>query len=164
MAIEPVLANLRQELQTISEGSTRQFEEEFAPVHVEWHSSDNNLGRGTFQGDFIGFISFHHEVVLAHQAMRTKNGEPVEDEMRRPRPPYRDSIDTITDPENFSNALEGWHNRVHMNPIYPEDFMDPAVNIFLPLFWQFHTFIDNKFMAWLNNNNIQYDDVDHTVV
>lgn len=158
MAIESVLTNLRQELQTISEGTTRQFEEEFAPIHVEWHNSR------TFDGDDIGFLSFHHEVVQAHKAMRMKNGEPVESEMRRPRPPYRRFIDALTDPESFSNAIEDWHNAVHMNRIYPEDFMDPALNIFMPLFWQFHTLIDNKFMSWLNNNNTEYDDVDHTVI
>lgn len=164
MAIEPVLRNLRDELEAISGGSTRQFEEEFAPIHVEWHDSDNSLGRGTFEGDFIGFLSFHHEVVLAHRAVRRNNGEPVEREMRRPRPPYRRRIDTINGPEGFSDAIEGWHNRVHMNPIYPEDFMDPAVNIFLPLFWQFHTFIDNRFMDWLERRNIFFDDLDHTIV
>ncbi len=158
MVIESVLTNLRQELQIISGGTTQQFLDEFSPIHVEWHNSR------TFDGDDIGFLSFHHEVILAHRDILTKNGEPVQGEMRRPRPPYRASIDAMTDPESFSNAIEDWHNSVHMNPIYPDDFMDPAVNIYLDIFWQFHTLIDNKFMSWLGTNGVNYDDVDHTVV
>jgi hypothetical protein len=171
MAIEPILTNFRQELQTISGGSTRQFEEAFAPIHGEWHDSndDPNVGRGTFQGDFIGFLSFHHEVVLAHQAMRTKNGETVEGEITTTNPPYGEfddgtsiDIDALTDPQSFSDTIQNWHNGVHHHGTM--EFMDPRRNIFMPLFWQFHTFIENKFMAWLNNNNIVYDDVDHTMV
>ncbi len=158
MVTEPVLTNLRQELQTISAGTTQQFLDEFSPIHVEWHN------RRDFNGDNIGVLSFHHEVILAHADLLTRNGEPVQGEMRRPRPPYRGSIDVQPDAESFSNAIEDWHNSVHMNPIYPEDFMDPAVNIYMDIFWQFHTLIDNKFTAWLSANGMNYDDVDHTVV
>lgn len=158
MAIEPVITNLRQELRLISGGTTQQFLDQLAPLHVEWHNSRD------FNGDPVGFLSFHHEVLTVYTDLLRRNGEPVQQEMRRPRPAYRRFIDTITAPADFSTAIEDWHNSVHMNPIYPDDFMDPARNIYLDLFWQFHTLIENKFMKWLTDNSTAYDDLDHTLV
>jgi len=158
LGIEHVVTILRNELQMLSDGTTKEFLDEFAPIHVEWHASRD------FDGDPIGFLSFHHEVVEAYVALLRKHHEPVQKAMRKPKPPYRKHIDTLTDPESFSNALEDWHNSVHMNPIYPPDFMDPAKNVYMNLFWKFHTLIDDKFMAWIKKNHIKYEDVNHIVV
>jgi hypothetical protein len=158
MTVEKVIRDLRDELQTVSESDTRQFLDDFAPIHVEWHTSRR------FDGMDIGFLSFHHEVIIAHTAILKKNGEKVQKAMTRPRPAYRKHIDTVTDPEHFSNDLEDWHNSVHMNHIYPMDFMNPAKNIYMDLFWRFHTLIDNKFTAWIKRNSLEYGELDHTAI
>lgn len=158
MAIEHVITNLRQTLETISAGTVKQFEDELAPIHVEWHHAR------VFEDEPVGFLSFHHEVIQAHTTVLTRNGVSVQKPMRNPKPHYRKHIDSLTDPESFSQAIEDWHNSVHMNPIYPMDFMDPAKNIYMDLFWQFHTLIEDKFIVWLKKHNVKYDDVSHALV
>lgn len=159
MTIETVVRELRDELQSISDGTTRQFLDDFAPIHVEWHSSR------TFDGRPIGFLSFHHEVLAVHTVLMKRNGEKVQKPMTRPKPAYRKHIDTLTDQESFSNSLEDWHNSVHMNHhLYPMEFMDPAKNVYMGLFWRFHTLIDHKFTAWIKKNSLKYEDLDHQIV
>jgi len=164
MAIEPVVNDLRQWLQLTSTSTTNLFLQAFEEVHYDWHWDASNTGRGTFQGSPIGFLSFHHEVVQVHNQLVRRNGEPLPTAWTNPRPPYDTRIDNQRDPESFSLWIENWHNRVHTNPIYPTQFLDPRQNIYMFLFWRLHQLVEDKFMAWLRNNSISYDDVDHTAV
>jgi hypothetical protein len=85
--------------------------------------------------------------------------------MAKTSPPYRPVIDQATDAIQFSNAIEGWHNLVHRNTKrYGAAFSDPRKNIYMRRFWQFHTFIDGKFQAWLVAQSETYDALDHTAV
>ena len=85
--------------------------------------------------------------------------------MAHTSPPYRPVIGTAPDAPHFSSDIEGWHNMVHRNTAkYGVDFADPKKNIYMPRFWQFHTFIDRKFKTWLGAHGQTYDSVDHTVV
>ena len=36
-------------------------------------------------------------------------------------------------------------------------------NIYMSRFWNFHKFIENKFLSWLSKNNIDYNDIDHSI-
>jgi hypothetical protein len=164
MTIEQVVKDLRQWLQSVSGSTTDRFLHAFEEIHFEWHFAESNIGRGTFQGSPIGFLSFHHEVVLVHNDLLRRNREPIPTAMSNPRPQYDPRIDAQPDPESFSLWIENWHGRVHTNPIYPPEFGDPRQNIYMFMFWQFHQLVEDKFMDWLQNNNISYDDVDHTVV
>lgn len=160
MAIEPVITNFRQKLQTISSGTKTNFLKKFANIHNKWHMDEMMNGIGTFNGAPIGFLSFHHEVVTVYIPKYDPNITP----MANPSPPYKQSIDNITNPVMFSQSLEGWHNLVHRNPIYGANFGKPKKNIYMKIFWQFHKFIDNKFQSWLAKNNLNYDAIDHTQV
>ena len=33
-------------------------------------------------------------------------------------------------------------------------------NIYMSRFWNFHKFIENKFLSWLSKNNIDYNDIE----
>jgi hypothetical protein len=169
MVIEQVIRDLRQYLQDISAGATRDFLDEFSPVHVNWHTWENLAGVGQFNNQQIDFLSFHHEVVQAYIGVLRRNNEPIPSPLRITYPPYDTRIDGIRDPYSFSRILENWHVLVHRNVRsrggpYPDEFSNGAVNIYLRLFWQFHFLIESKFLQWLQNNNVRYEDVDHTMM
>jgi hypothetical protein len=68
LAIEAVVTNLRQELQSISGGTKKRFLGKFATIHSRWHMDEMMTGTGTFKGSPIGFLSFHHEVLGVYVA------------------------------------------------------------------------------------------------
>jgi hypothetical protein len=163
LVIEPVVDNLRQELQLITNGTKTKFLGRFATIHSKWHMDEMMTGSGTFRGSTNGFLSFHHEVLTVYISKfdTTLTAGP----MANTSPPYRPVIDSISKSVQFSNALEGWHNLVHRNTRkYGRNFSDPKKNIYMKRFWQFHKFIDDKFQSWLSNNQLTYDDMDHTLV
>jgi hypothetical protein len=169
MVLEPVIHDVRQYLQDISSGSTRDFVEQFSFAHVDWHNWEARTGTGQFNNQLIDFLSYHHEVVQAYIGVLRKNNEPVPSPLGFPVPRYDTRIDSIRDPYSFSRTLEGWHGLVHTNVRsrggpYPDWFDDPAENVKHTLFWQFHFLIESKFLQWLQNNNMRYEDVDHTIM
>ncbi|MBI3416220.1 MAG: hypothetical protein HY043_13070 [Verrucomicrobia bacterium] len=163
MATEPVITNLRTKLATISAGTEQQFLDSFKTIHNTWHMAEMMSGAGTFGGKPIGFLSFHHEVISVYIAKFKPGLAPGP--MAKTSPPYKKVTDLAPDAQQFSNTIEGWHGRVHNNAAkYGPDFADPKKNIYMPRFWQFHKFIDNKFQSWLAAHQQSYGDVDHTVV
>jgi hypothetical protein len=163
MAIEPVVANLRAKLGAISGGTEKKYLDGFKSIHNKWHMAEMMSGTGTFGGRPIGFLSFHHEVLSVYVAKFKPSLAPGP--MGHTSPPYRPLIDTAPDAPHFSSDIEGWHNMVHRNvQKYGAAFADPKKNIYLPRFWQFHKFIDEKLQSWLGANQQAYDDVDHTIV
>ena len=163
MALEPVITSLRAKLAAISTGTEKKYLDSFKTIHNKWHMDEMNTGTGTFGGAAIGFLSFHHEVLSVYVA-RFKPGL-VPGPMGQPLPPYRPAIDNAPDARRFSSDVEGWHNLVHRNVAkYGADFADPKKNIYLPRFWQFHAFIDQKLQGWLGAHGQAYDALDHTLV
>ncbi len=66
MAIEQVVTKLRAKLASISGGTKKQFLDGFKTIHNAWHMAEMNKGVGTFGGQPLGFLSFHHEVVSVY--------------------------------------------------------------------------------------------------
>ena len=163
MPTETVIKNLRAKLATISAGTEANFLNSFKTIHSTWHMAEMMSGAGTFGGKPVGFLSFHREVISVYIAKFKPGLAPGP--MAHASPPYRAVIDNAPDVFQFSNAIEGWHGRVHNNAKkYGPDFAAPKKNIFMPRFWQFHKFIDGKLQGWLDHNQQAYADVDHTVV
>ncbi len=163
MAIEPVITKLRAKLGSISGGTKKHFLDSFKTIHNSWHMAEMNKGVGTFGGEAIGFLSFHHEVVSVYVAKFAPGLVPGP--MAKTSPPYRLRIDGANDAAQFSSEIEGWHNLVHRNTKkYGGAFADPKKNIYLLRFWQFHKFIDEKFQGWLQAHQESYTDVDHSAV
>ena len=163
MAIEPVISALRTKLASISGGTQKKYLDGFKSIHNKWHMAEMMTGTGTFSGKPIGFLSFHREVLSVY-VDKFKPGL-VPGSMAHTSPPYRPLIDTAPDAPHFSSDIEGWHNMVHRNAKkYGADFADPKKNIYMKRFWQFHKFIDQKFQTWLGAHQLNYDDVDHTIV
>jgi hypothetical protein len=163
MAIEPVVTNLRTKLASISGGAKKHFLDGFKTIHNAWHMAEMNKGVGTFGGQPIGFLSFHHEVLSVYVAKFAPKLRPGP--MAKTSPPYRQRIDGAHDAPQFSSEIEGWHNLVHRNvKKYGAAFADPKKNIYLTRFWQFHKLIDEKFQTWLQAHQQDYNDVDHVVV
>jgi hypothetical protein len=162
MTIEPVVVKLRNRLNSISTGSKNDFLKKFSVIHARWHHAEMMDGIGTFNGSTIGFLSFHHEVIRIYIGKFNQNL--TAGSMAKPSPPYRKLIDSISDSLEFSHALEGWHGLVHMNPKYGPNFGNPTKNIYMPRFWNFHKFIEDKFLRWLEKNKIDYNDINHTMI
>jgi hypothetical protein len=173
MGVPTSITQWRDFLQSISGGSQIDFESALTEIHAAWHRNRS------FKGWQIGFLCFHHEMVGAHNtciennggttppAWRGKNDPPGLPEIAQVAPgmiqgcPSQTTPDSIlqnTDPVQFSNNLEHWHDCVHMNPAYPADFMDPRMNVYMYMFWCWHRLIDDYFIAWCDKN-ISYDDI-----
>lgn len=126
---------------------------EFAPVHDWWHSQP----RATRP---IGFLTFHW-IVIQNFGKTFSGGQiPVE-----PSPLFQfpgifnnpgqfvNSLDLL---EEYSNDLESWHNQVHQS--VGGTFLDAAQNVYLSIFWQFHTFLNLRFVEALNQGlNMTFD-------
>lgn len=156
-------------MQLISQGTVDDFYDEFSTVHATWHQWESLTGIGRFNGENIGFLSFHAEVIYYYGQVLDRNGIARPTALSNLLPPYDNRIDGIQDPWNFSRSIEGWHNGVHRNVvsnggIYPDQLFDPRENIKMRLFWGLHLFINLKFTQWMTNNNINYDDLEHTIV
>ena len=54
---------------------------------------------------------------------------------------------SLGDLENYSAAVEGWHNDAHMiiGEVTGLDMMDPLANVFFTEFWNLHFFINERF-------------------
>jgi hypothetical protein len=183
LATERVIVELRAFLRSISNASVIHFESGFANVHMAWHRSR------MYNGKPIGFLSFHHEVVTARNALirkqggtpplpwRGKNNPPGDPPLPAgPLPRYpgtwiqtrlRDRnplpLNNISDPQKFTRYIETWHDEVHSNPVYPGQFGNPSVNIHMRLFWNWHALIEQLFFNWMRNQNLTYDSVDHKI-
>ena len=163
MTIEPAIIKLRAKLAVISAGSKSDFLAAFAVIHTKWHTSEMMSGQGKWNGSAYGFLSFHHEVLAVYQARFAPSLAPGT--MAHTSPPFRPAIDNAPDAATFSNMLEDWHNSVHRNTTkYGANFADPAKNIYMPRFWQFHKFINIQFDQWLTAHGQVYDAIDHAVV
>jgi hypothetical protein len=179
MAVEEVITELRQYLQSISHGSVLAFENGFVDVHARWHFGLFGRGARRFNNLPIGFLCFHHEALNIRNEVIKRNGGTPPQPWRGlndppgmpagPDPPYPGRqrlppLNSITDPATFSISLEDWHNEVHNNTReYGKNFADPSKNIFMPLFWCWHAFIEKTFLDWLIQNNMNYEgDVDKT--
>jgi len=123
---------------------------EFELIHDYWHSTNR----------FLGFLSFHRTVIETLKIAMNDAGMNLPGPWTTSNPAYDASIDNITDGEDFSLAVEMWHNRVHNNSAYSE-IMNPRTNIYTYRFWGLHMFIDKKFTDWLSKNNLKFEDVDH---
>ena len=64
-------------------------------------------------------------------------------------PSYPSAIDGISDPVDFSDKIEEWHNGVHNSDM---TLMNPATTIRRPKFWALHGFIEGKFKEWIKNH------------
>lgn len=126
---------------------------DFELIHDYWHRTNR----------FLGFLSFHRTVIATLKIAMNDAGMNLPGPWTTQIPAYDTSIDSITSAEDFSLAIEMWHNRVHNNSDYAE-LMDPRTNIYTYRFWGLHMLIDKKFTEWLSNNNTQFEDVDHNRV
>jgi hypothetical protein len=177
--VEQFLINLRTSLSELTHGSQQDFENGFAPLHIQWHDSQpSGPGSGGEWIDSdgnaytIGFLSFHAEAVnaLGKVPFADLHLWSEQDSPPGPHPPYPAALDSISDPHEFSTKLETWHDDVHDNTVgsggeYPDAFSDRAQNIKMAMFWWWHSLINNLFMSWLSNNNIDYDSgIDHEAV
>jgi len=119
-------------LTQMSKGTEKSFLKDLENIHDDWH----RRGR-SFEGDPIGFLSFHREIIGHYKKVLRKEGKKL------PKPfgksqlmhPYHDWIDGLNNPESFSNAIEDWHNSLHRDHPDPK-FMDPKKNIYMPDFWK----------------------------
>jgi hypothetical protein len=181
VAIERVIVELRAYLRTISTSSIIHFESGFENTHMIWHRNR------VFRNKSIGFLSFHHEVVNARNALIRKNGgTPNRPWKGRNNPPgvpagpnprypgtwirtrlgvrNPPSLNSITNPQQFSNYLEMWHNEVHSNPEYPPQFGNSVVNVHMYLFWCWHALVEEIFLNWVRSHNLTYDGLNHAIV
>jgi len=126
---------------------------DFELIHDYWHGTNR----------FLGFLSFHRTVIATLEIAMNDAGMNLPGPWTTQVPAYDTSIDAITVAEDFSLAIEMWHNRVHNNTDYSE-LMNPRTNIYTYRFWGLHMLIDKKFTEWLNTNNINFEDVDHNRV
>ncbi len=141
--------DVQAELQTMAvtnAGNAWGFLQAFAPVHAQWHLERSQGQQST------GFLTFHK---IAIDALLQAAGGTVQLQPSSilPYPPEVAALGQQTgelDAFAFSQEIEGWHNGVHMtvgNQI--PQFMQPRINIFLQLFWDFHAFIDQQFDTML---------------
>lgn len=148
-------------LKEISTGTKGSFLGELEDIHDNWHRNRD------FEGSFIGFLSFHREIIFYYRRVLRKHGQKL------PRAftlgqlsamhAYESWIDGLDNERIFSQAIENWHNSVHRNHHDP-DFMDPKKNIYLTDFWKLHLFLNNRFTRFLRTNGIRYQDVNHRFV
>jgi hypothetical protein len=124
------------------------FLSRLAPVHRRWHGISFALRP-------VGFLTFHREVIGAFRSSLDSVGSGGLFPMAWDDPsyPYDANLDAIDDLRQFSNAIEGWHNIIHMQfPV--AGFADPERNIYMRRFWSLHRLIDDKFGECLDRNNL----------
>jgi hypothetical protein len=181
MATERVIVELRAYLSTISNASVMHFDSGFEAVHMTWHKFRR------YKDKPIGFVSLHHEVVNSRNALLRKNGVALPPPWRgknnppgvpagpNPRYPgtwikqnFRDTnpspLNSITNPQKFSNYLETWHNEVHSRPEYPTQFGNPQVNVHMYMFWCWHALIEELFLNWMRSQKLTYDSLNHAIL
>jgi hypothetical protein len=176
MVIEPVLASLRETLRSFEGGSEPEWKSQFGFVHDEWHEPGSRIEVplprleglppshwiGTFNGQTAGFLSFHHEAIASLNNVRRSPYNPLN--LRAIGHPFPNEYYQIGDPHIFSFVVEQWHNGVHRDPRFGPEFLDPAHNVHLDVFWQFHQAVEEIYMTYLKNHGLAYEDVNHEVV
>jgi len=180
MVIEPVFATLRETLQSFEGGTDGEWKTQFGFIHDEWHDPGSRIqvplprleglpsshSIGTFQGQTVGFLSFHHEAIASLNNVRRSNGmapyRPLS--LERIGHPFPNEYYQFGDPHIFSFLVESWHNGIHRDPRFGPEFLDPAHNVHMDVFWQFHQAVENIFMTYLRNRGLAYEDVNHEVV
>jgi hypothetical protein len=134
-----------------------EFLDGLSPIHVGWH-------RTTFHARRIGFLLFHHHVIVSFKRARgpsiwADSVRPFrQSDFTRFGHPYdvRSSIreGDLNSLAAFSLAIEGWHNEAHMAVGMAigksSQMMDPARNIYLREFWRLHYFIEARFLVALS--------------
>ncbi len=131
---------MMQSLASTFAGDVDGFLSALSPIHVRWHARRGVVIGGALQP--VGFLTFHHSVVQAYK----RELRSVSSRLPAPwGPGYNPAIDGATDPVDFSDRIERWHNGVHNSDM---TLMNPATNIWRPRFWALHNFIDKKFTAW----------------
>lgn len=151
--------DLIKRLKDMAKGTPDSFLQKLESIHDDWHTTRE------FEGQPVGFLSFHRELIKYYKACLKKNGKkiPAAAKSKDLHVPYQTWIDRMSTAEEFSQAIENWHNSVHRSHSDP-DFMDPRKNIHIPFFWSFHQFLNNKFSKWMKANNETFASLDHEVV
>lgn len=132
-----------------------------SPLHAQWHAIPTRARR-------IGFLLFHWHVIehfkaLGLEAIMNVQADTVADFT----PPggkfsmadwaaIMDGVGdstTLTELEDYSQAIEGWHNEAHMaiGQVTGLDMMNPTVNVFFTEFWNLHYFINTRFEEQLRS-------------
>lgn len=137
-------------MENLSKQDPYTYLENFEDIHVYWH----------MENPFLGFLSFHRTVIDTLRTSLRGAGADLPSAWTTAEPAYLNWIDDIKDAEEFSEAIQFWHNGVHNNPNYSE-IMNPRTNIYTVRFWGLHVFIDEKFTDWLKRNNTTFDQIDH---
>lgn len=158
--IEPMThTDLVDRLKEMAKGTDADFLQELESIHDDWHTTRE------FDGQPVGFLSFHRELIKYYKACLKKNGKKIPPAARAKslHVPYQSWIDGMSVAEEFSQAIENWHNSLHR--LHSDlDFLDPRINIHMPFFWSFHQFINNRFSKWMKTNNEKFSDIDHEAV
>lgn len=132
------------------------FLRKLGPIHASWHSH-HNLGTSE-----IGFLLFHWELI---QRFRKVGADTLLGgiqpftlaELQNFSSVYNvnDAVakNSVSDMENFSFDLEGWHNDAHMNigMAIHRSLMHPRTHVLIPQFWRLHYFINDRFEEKLHN-------------
>jgi hypothetical protein len=132
-----------------------------SPLHFQWHAIPTRARR-------IGFLLFHWHVIehfkaLGLEAIMNAQEDTVAD-FTPPGGKFRmadwgaimDGVSdstTLTELEDYSQAIEGWHNEAHMaiGQVTGLDMMNPTVNVFFTEFWDLHYFINTRFEEQLRS-------------
>jgi hypothetical protein len=84
-----MLASLRETLQSVEDGALEDDKGQFGLVHDSWHGNTVEVPSprlawlpvshfiGTFNGQTVGFLSFHHEAIVSHDSVLSSNGGPL---------------------------------------------------------------------------------------
>lgn len=130
-------------------------------LHVIWHFRG---GRRS-----IGFLLFHWHLVEDFRALRLNQSMGVRPLVKRQFEQggkyYSEDADwdahmngvqpskTLQDLFRYSKRIEDWHNFAHdsLMMVSGQPLHDASVNIFYPLFWDLHFFINNQFEKQLRS-------------
>lgn len=123
------------------------------PIHNTWHST---------RARRLGFLTFHWYVVGYFKRIRGPQflggiSPYTTQQFAALGAPYDADVNVpsggLTELEDFSRSIEGWHNDTHMNISMADgvDLMNALTNIFIPQFWRLHFFIDNEFQRKLRD-------------
>jgi len=132
-----------------------------SPLHAQWHAIPTRARR-------IGFLLFHWHVIEHFKALGLEAIENVQEDTVADFTPPGGKFDmadwgaimdgvgdstTLTELEDYSQAIEGWHNEAHMaiSQVTGLDMMNPTVNVFFTEFWNLHYFINTRFEEQLRS-------------
>ena len=154
---DPIVLKFRQKLASMSGGTLNSFLRQLVPIHVEWHAS------GSFAGEPIGFLTFHHELLAAYEALRHREGKSPVQRLNMQKAGLEGHFDESdlaqeSSPRFVAMILNvGPHSLAHSKL----EIMNHATGIFSEPFWEIHRYMDEVFERWLKEHGMTYEDVDH---